>query len=150
MKTKYKILFVIISVLSLGVLLFEILDNFTSDLIHDMKKNDAIKNYQMLDTTCNDANGKPDGECFTNAFDECNSATIKYMASTVEGDPIFYYAEIVPEDLCQIHFERDVSQDKWKGVATKGLIENTCTDILLEEYKMEFQCYDEKYTIYLR
>lgn len=150
MKTRYKILIVIISVLSIGVLIFEILDNFSSSLIYDMKKDDAIKNYQMLDSTCNDDNGKPDGKCFSDAFNECKSATIKHMGSTFEGDPIFYYATIVPEDSCQIHLEVDISHDKWKGITTKGIMQRTCTDMQLEEYNIQFQCYDEEYTIYLR
>ncbi len=150
MKSRYKILIAIISVSSIGILLFEISDNFSNDLIRDMIKDDAIKNYQMLDTTCNDANGKPDAECFINAFDECKSATIKHMGSTFEGDPIFYYVAIMPEDSCQIHLEIDISQDKWKGIATKGIIQRTCTDIQLEEYKIQFQCGDDEYAFYLR
>lgn len=150
MKTRYKILIAIVSISSIGILLFEISDNFFNGLIHDMKKDDAIKKYQMLDTTCNDINGVPDGVCFINAFDECKSATIKHMSSTFEGDPIFYYATIIPDDSCQIHLEMDISQDKWKGIATKGLIQKNCTDIQLEEHKIQFQCNDEEYVFYLR
>lgn len=150
MKTRYKILITIIVILSVGVLLLEIFDNFFNDLIHEMKKDNAVENYYLIETTCNDSTGKPDAECFTNAFDECKLATIKHMGSTVEGDPIFYYATIIPDDLCQIKLEKDISQDKWKGIATKGLIQKTCTDVLLEESRMKFQCHDGNHIIYLR
>jgi hypothetical protein len=150
MKTRYKILIAVICISSVSVFLFEILDNFFSSMIHDMNKDNAIKNYQTLETICNDVNEKPDGKCFSDAFDKCEFATIKYMGSTVEGDPIFYYATLVPEDSCQIHLEIDISHDKWKGIATKGITQRICTDIHLEEHKMQFQCYDEEYTVYLR
>lgn len=149
MKTRFIIIIAITAILSVCILLLEILDNYFYDLIHDMRKDNAIKNYQRIETTCND-DGKPDGECFTNAFDECKSATIKHMGSTFEGDPIFYYATILPDDSCQIQFKKDISQDRWKGVATKGLIQKTCTNVLLEKNKIQFQCHGEDNAIYLR
>ena len=150
MKVTFIIIIAITAILSVCVLLLEILDSFFYDLIHNMRKDNAIKNYQMVETTCNMDNGKPDGECFVNAFDECKYATIKHMDSTFDGDPVFYYAAVLPDDSCQIQFEKDISQDRWKGVATKGLIQKTCTDVLLEKNKIQFQCYDEDHTIYLR
>jgi hypothetical protein len=150
MKTRYKILIAVICIFSTSVVLFEILDNFFRSMIHDINKDNAIKNYQTLETTCNDVNEKPNGKCFSDAFDECKFATIKHMGSTFEGDPVFYYATIVPGDSCQIHLKKDISHDKWKGITTNGIMQRTCTGIHLEEHKMQFQCYDEEFTIYLR
>ena len=104
----------------------------------------------MMKASCNNSTGQPDGECFVNAFENCESARIKQMGSTVEGDPIFYYATIMPEDSCKIHLEIDISLDKWKGIATEGIIQRTCTDVKLSEYHLDFQCGDESQRIQLR
>ena len=91
MKTRSKII-IIIAVSFIGIFLLEISDSHVNRIIHDIDKSNSIKNYELLETTCNSDNGEPDGECFINAFDECKSAKIKQMGSTFEGDPIFYYA----------------------------------------------------------
>ena len=110
MKTRSKIS-IIIAIFFIAVFLLGTSDSHFNRLIHDMDKSNSIKNYEMLKTTCNDANGEPDGECFINAFDECKPAKIKQMDSTFEGDPIFYYAHVILSEPCTIHFAVDNSQD---------------------------------------
>jgi|GEM_PF-5694639 len=115
MKTISKIIIIII-VSFIGVLLLGISESFSNRLIQDMNKSNSIKNYEMLETTCNGTNGEPNGECFINAFNECKSAGIKQIGSTVEGDPIFYYANVVLSEPCTIHFAIDTSLDTWGGM----------------------------------
>ena len=148
MKTDSKIIIIII-VSFIGVLLLGISESFSNRLIQDMNKSNSIKNYEMLETTCNGTNGEPNGECFINAFNECKSAGIKQIGSTVEGDPIFYYANVVLSEPCTIHFAIDTSLDTWGGM-TKGLHQKTCTDAQLDKYAINLQCGDEQQMIPLR
>ena len=139
MRTRSKII-IIVAVSFIGMFLLEVSDIFSS-LIHDIDKSNSIKNYELLETTCNGDNGEPDGECFIDAFDECKPARIKQMGSTFEGDPIFYYAHIKLSEPCTIHLAIDTSQDAWGG-ATKGLHQKTCTDATLNYYSMTLLCND--------
>jgi len=101
-----------------------------------------IRDYTMMKASCNNSTGHPDGECFMKSFEKCESARIKQMSATIEGDPIFYYATIVPEDSCSIHFEKDTSLDKWGG-ASKGITKRVCVDVQLYGHYLEFQCGDD-------
>ncbi len=140
MKTKYKII-VIIAVSFIGIFLLEILDSHVNRIIHEMVKSNSIKNYELLETTCNSDNGEPDGECFINAFDECKSAKIKQMRSTFEGDPVFYYVHVILSEPCTIHFAIDTSQDAWGGIS-KGLHQKTCTVATLNNHSITLLCND--------
>ena len=142
MKTKYKIV-IIIAISFSGIFLLGTSDSHFNRLIHDMDKSNSIKNYEMLETTCNGTNGEPDGECFINAFNECKSAKIKQMGSTFEGDPIFYYAHVILSEPCTIHFAIDNSQDAWGGI-TKGLHQKTCTDATFNDYSITLLCDDDE------
>ncbi len=148
MKGRYKIS-IIIAISFIGIFILEISDSHLNRMIHDMDKSNSIKNYEMLETTCNSDNGEPDGECFINAFDECEPARIKQMSSTFEGDPIFYYAHVILSEPCTIHFAIDNSQDAWGGIS-KGLHQKTCVDAQLDKYTINFQCDNEQQTIPLR
>ena len=160
MKTKLKIIIIgIIVILAFVSLLyvpayFECSEGLQLDLscsFHDVfVVAPEIRHYTMVKASCNNSEGKPDGQCFVNAFENCESAKIKQMSFSFEGDPIFYYATIVPEDSCRIHFEMDISLDKWKGVATPGIIQDTCTYVQFSEPRLDFQCGDEQYVIQLR
>ena len=110
----------------------------------------AIKQYSTMETSCNNSTSYPDGGCFVDSFEKCESASIKQMGYTIEGDPIFSYATVMPEDSCTIHFKMDVSLDKWKGVANPGIIEDICTDVQLSEHKINFQCKNDQHIIQLR
>ena len=141
MRTRSKII-IIVAVSFIGIFLLEILDSFSSSLIHDINKSNSIRNYEALETTCNGTDGEPDGVCFINAFDECESARIKQMGSTFEGDPIFYYAHVILSEPCTIHFVMDTSQDAWGGT-TKGLHQKTCTDATLNNHSITLLCNDD-------
>lgn len=41
---------------------------------------------------CNDFLGKPDGECFVKAYENCEPVIIKQSRHTIEGDVIFSYS----------------------------------------------------------
>ncbi|MDH3203668.1 MAG: DUF4362 domain-containing protein [Nitrosopumilus sp.] len=101
------------------------------------------KEYEKTETTCNDSLGNPDGDCFVNAFEKCESASIKQSSSTVEGDPVYHYATIIPDDSCNIHYKLDISRDGVKGVFV-GNIETTCTDVQIIGTQMSLQCKDEE------
>lgn len=107
------------------------------------------KEYENTETTCNDSLGKPDGECFVNAFKKCESASIKQRSGTLEGDLIYQYATIIPDDSCSIHYKLDVSRDRFKGVFV-GNIETTCTDVQIIDTQMFLQCIDKEQMIPLR
>ncbi len=115
-----------------------------------VNNSDAIKHYANTTASCNNSAGQPDGECFLNAFKKCESARIKQMIITTEGDPIFSYATIMSENPCSIHFEVDTSQDKYRGIDAKGIMYITCTDMYLEKHAITFQCNDEQYNIRLK
>jgi len=105
--------------------------------------------FDKTETTCNDSLGNPDGECFVNAFEKCESASIKQSSSTMEGDPLYHYATIIPGDSCSISYKFDISRDRFKGVFV-GNIETTCTGIEIISTQMFLQCEDGKQMIPLR
>ena len=148
MKTRHKII-MIIAISFVGIFLLATSDSHFNRIIHDMYKSNSIKNYEMMETTCNRDNGELDGECFINAFDECKSARINQMGSTFDGDPIFYYAHVILSDPCTIHFAIDNSQDAWGGMA-KGLHQKTCIDAQFDKHAINFQCDNEHRMIPLR
>jgi len=151
MKTRLLIIIGIIIAVGVGTLLLITPINIgpICDDAGGLCISDGARRYAMMKATCNDSTGKPDGECFVNAFEKCESARIKQMSPTFEGDPIFFYATIVPADSCSIHFEIDTSLDKWGGV-TKGISETTCTDVQLSKHHLDFQCGDEQHRIQLQ
>lgn len=116
----------------------------------DLDHAKAIKEYSMIETSCNNSTGHLDSKCFVNSFEKCESASIKQMGYTFEGDPIFSYATIIPKQSCTIHFKMDVSLDKWKGIANPDIIEDTCTNIQLSEHKINLQCENAQRIIQLR
>lgn len=99
----------------------------------------SFMQYNATGTTCNDTLGKPDVDCFLNAFEECKSASIKNKVNTVEGDPIFLYADIMSD--CQISVRIDNSLDKFSGKLTEDAI---CFDVKLDEIAKHllFSCDD--------
>jgi hypothetical protein len=97
----------------------------------------GIRHYSMMKASCNNSTGHPDGECFMKFFEKCESARIKQMVSTIEGDPIFFYATIIPEDSCSIQFVVDDREDKF---GSQTITERTCQDAKLLENDISFQC----------
>jgi len=146
MKTK---LIVIISII-IGISIFFSAIYFLNTVTEVYSVDQATRHYVMINASCNNIEGKPDGQCFVNAFENCESATVKQMSHSVEGDPIFHYVRIMPEDSCNIHFKMDVSLDKWKGIASPDIIEEICTDVTLDENNLHFVCGDGERRISLR
>ena len=97
----------------------------------------GIRHYTMMKTDCNDILGNPDGNCFMESFEKCEPARIKQMLSTIEGDPIFYYATIIPENSCSIQFVVDNREDRF---SSKTITERTCQDAQLLENHITFHC----------
>ena len=141
-KSRIKIITIIVAFSFIVIFLLGVSNSFPNNLIHDINKSNSIRNYETLETTCNDANGEPNGECFIDAFDECKSARIKQMGSTFEGDPIFYYAHVILSEPCTVHFAIDTSHDTW-GRATKGLHQKICTDVTLNNHSITLLCNDD-------
>lgn len=120
-------------------------DNGTSDKHIPV----GFEYYSMKNASCNNSQNYPDVECFIKSFEKCESASIKQLSYTIEGDPIFSYATVVPEDSCNILFESDNSQDTW-GAPDKGLRKIMCTDVYLSDYNLIFQCEDIQHGIRLQ
>ena len=80
--------------------------------------------------------GQPDGKCFVQAYNECQPVTIKQSLHTIEGDPIFFYAQVLL-DSCTIQFLVDDRQDKY---GAKTITERTCRDAQLLENGISFLC----------
>ena len=74
---------------------------------------DNFARYDSYPSTCNNLLGKPDADCFIQAFESCKPATIKDKSITVHGDPVFSYAQIVLRDGCNILFVVDDSLDAY-------------------------------------
>ena len=100
----------------------------------------GFRHYSMMKASCNNSTGHPDGECFMKFFEKCESARIKQIVSTIEGDPIFFYATIVPENSCSIQFVVDNREDKF---GSQTITERTCQDAELLENEISFQCGDD-------
>lgn len=103
----------------------DILETFFSPVME-------IKNCNIL--------GNPDGECFVKAYDECQSAIIKQSIHTMEGDPIFFYAQVL-SDSCTIQFVIDDRYDKHGS--DKAITEKTCRNAQLLENSISFLCGDD-------
>lgn len=86
---------------------------------------------------CNDFLGKPNGECFVKSYDDCEPAIIKQSLHSMEGDPIFFYAQILP-DSCMISFVLDDRYDKHGS--NKAITERICRDAQLLDGNLIFQC----------
>ena len=104
---------------------------------------DSHMQYTNYQSTCNDVIGQPNAECFVKSFENCNSATIKHRVNTVEGDPVFFYAAVIPNDPCEIHFEIDDRLDKFGG-GNFGKIKS-CSDVKLTQNHLDFYCHDDWY-----
>jgi len=127
---KSRLLIILGIIIAIGIVTMLLTMNFLDD-----------KEYDNLETTCNDSLGKPDGDCFVNAFEKCESASIKQSSGTVEGDPVYHYATIIPDNSCSIHYKLDISRDRFKGVFV-GNIETTCTNVQIINTQMFLQCED--------
>lgn len=90
---------------------------------------------------CRDFLGKPDGECFVKSYDNCESAIIQHSHHSVEGDPIFFYAQILP-DSCMVLFVIDDRYDKHGS--NKAITERMCRDAQLLDNNLNFQCGDDE------
>ena len=85
----------------------------------------------MHPSTCNNLLGKPDADCFIQAFESCKKATIKGQSITVHGDPVFSYAQIVLRDGCNILFVVDDSLDAYgHNLLLDGVL---CTDARISD-----------------
>lgn len=102
-----------------------------------------IRNYNSFDATCK-IDGKPDGQCFIDAFENCEYATIKNDHPTIEGDPIFTFMTIKPEPQCLILYEHDNSLDKFAG-NDKGYHQFKCYDVKFDPSgkRLLLSCLDE-------
>jgi len=88
---------------------------------------DADKTYNAIPTTCNNILGKPDGECFVNAFENCEYASIKNMHSTVEGDQVYSEAHIETDGICSITYAVFDRNSKWRDTYTSPVSVKACT-----------------------
>ena len=101
--------------------------------------------YDSFPSTCNNSLGDPNGNCFVNAFEKCETAMIKNKVNTVEGDAVFFYAQIIFADGCDIFFKVDDSRDAYgNGSLMDGTV---CFDVRVSdnEQNLEFLCDDEWY-----
>ena len=173
MKTRYKIIviaaililgFIIIpSAISLGSTFYcnsiypeecesysiSLFPNFRPFVDTVLDKKEGQRQYDTTPATCNDALGKPDGECFVKAFEKCKHARIKNMATTFEGDPVFLYAYIDVDD-CKIHHSVDLRLDRFSSVSDQTFQSIICSKVRLDDYDLFFQCDDEQRSFPLR
>ena len=91
----------------------------------------SFARYDLHPSTCNNLLGKPDADCFIQAFESCKLATIKNKSITVHGDPVFSYAQIVLRDGCNILFVVDDSLDAY---GHNSLLDGVlCTDARISD-----------------
>ena len=110
--------------------------------ISTQQDSDSFSRYDSFPSTCDSLLGNPDADCFVKAFEECETATIKNMSTTVEGDPIFFYAQIILTGDCKIFFEVDDSLDYYgHNSLLNGIM---CFDVRVSDNKqyLEFLCGD--------
>jgi len=89
---------------------------------------------------CNDFLGRPDGECFVKSYNNCEPAIIKQSLHSIEGDPIFFYAQVLP-DSCTISFAIDDRYDKHGS--SKSITEQVlCQDAKILDNNLTFLCDD--------
>jgi len=122
----------ILIISSLTITLFLLFIFFTNSphLYIDVLDTASFKEYMEYQATCNDIQGKPDAQCFIESFEKCEYATMKNMVYSVEGDPVFSYAEII-EDGCQLVLTIDDRLDKHgHNSLLDGIV---CTDVRLSE-----------------
>ncbi len=89
---------------------------------------------------CSDFLGKPDGKCFVNSYENCQPAIIQQSIRSMEGDPIFFYAQVL-HDSCMISFVIDDRYDKYGP--DKAVTERICHDAKLLDGNLNFQCGDD-------
>lgn len=151
MMTRTQIIIGLILILVISTILFSFAYNQEIKIFlgmmerETMTTNDSatpagIRNYAMMKASCNNNTGHPDGDCFMKSFEKCESARIKQSLTTIEGDPIFFYATIVPENSCTIQFVVDSREDKYSD---QTITERTCQDAQLLENSISFRCGDD-------
>ena len=121
--------------------------NFGRALDDVIYKDKSQRLYDKSPATCNDFAGKPDGQCFVDALQECRHASIKNMQYSVEGDPIYYYAYIDVDD-CLPRYSMDARQDRFAGQDSKELA-TICDAAKLDSNGILFTCEDETYLFFL-
>lgn len=108
------------------------------------------RQYDATPATCNDIiTGKPDGQCFVNAFEKCEHASIKNTVSTVEGDPVFLYAYVDVDD-CKIHHSLDLRLDRFSSKSDQTFHSFVCTSVQPNDYGLSFQCGEGQQMLSLR
>ena len=124
----------LVSVASILAVLAILLSGFPIQPESDPKSDitsDSFARYDLYPSTCNNLLGKPDADCFIQAFESCKPATIKSKSNTVEGDPVFSYARIVLRDGCNILFVVDDSLDRYgHNSLLDGVV---CTDARISD-----------------
>ncbi|MCV0367579.1 MAG: hypothetical protein K5798_10015 [Nitrosopumilus sp.] len=111
---------------------------------------DADKTYNAMHATCNDILGKPDGECFVNAFENCEYASIKNMHSTVEGNLVYSEAHIEIDGTCSITYAVFDQDSKWRDTTVSPVSVRMCTNVQLNNEQIFLQCDGEPYVFPLQ
>ena len=124
----------LVSAVSILAVLAILLSGFPIQPESDTKSDitsDSFARYDLHPSTCNNLLGKPDADCFIQAFESCKPATIKGKSITVHGDPVFSYAQIVLRDGCNILFVVDDSLDAY---GHNSLLDGVlCTDARISD-----------------
>ena len=125
---------ILVSAVSLLAVLALLLSDFPIQPESDTKSDitsDSFARYDSHPSTCNNLLGKPDADCFMQAFESCKPATIKGKSITVHGDPVFSYAQTVLRDDCNILFIVDDSLDAY---GHNSLLDGVlCTDARISD-----------------
>jgi hypothetical protein len=126
-----------------------LIPNFRPFVDTVLDKEEGQRQYDTTPATCNDILGKPDGECFVKAFENCKHASIKNMINTIEGDPVSLYAYIDVDD-CKIRHSVDTRLDRFSSMSDQTLQSIICTKVQSDGYDLSFQCGDEQRMLSLR
>ena len=127
-----------------------LIPNFRPFVDTVLDKEEGQRQYDTTPATCNAIiTGKPNGQCFVNAFEKCEHASIKNTVSTIEGDPVFLYAYIDIDD-CKIRHSVDLRLDKFSNISDQTFQSTICTQVQSGDHNLSFQCGDEQRMLPLR
>jgi hypothetical protein len=121
------------------------IDNGCATIVFPDSTKTVSCHYDNYKIDCNGIDGKKELECFSEAFESCDEATMNFIIYTIEGDPGYFEGSVEGGDSCYVGVIFDNSEDRFSHPDDRIVTETRCTSIEFTKHTMNIGDCDDSF-----